>query len=175
MLTIFRIASFAFIFLFVFSIEDSSAVNVETGQALFFQYCSPCHNVDTKLIGPALRDADKRHPEDWLIKWIRNNQALRVAGDKDAIALFNGYNMEMPPFTYFSDDQIKSIMVYVDSRPLERASLASTDKIPASQLYLFYAVAGFFLIIIILLLRTNILLVHHLQEVMHENKINQYE
>src|SRR6266480_462040 len=86
-----RLFKRSFLLLFLFSSEICAAINVEVGQSLFFQYCTPCHQVDVKLIGPPLRDADKRRPDDWLIKWIRNNQALRASGDKDAIALFNGY------------------------------------------------------------------------------------
>jgi mono/diheme cytochrome c family protein len=166
-----QLSSFIFLILFLFEAENTSAsINVQVGQSLYFEYCTPCHQVDTKLIGPALRDADKRRPDDWLNQWIRNNQALRAAGDKDALALYNGYNVEMPAFTSFSDDQIRSIMAYVDSRPADIPSAVSNTT-SQSQFYLLYVLIGFFLIITIILLRTNFLLVHHLQEIIHETKI----
>src|SRR5215831_9167396 len=83
-------------------------VNVQNGEKLFKQYCTSCHKLDVKLIGPPLRDVNKRRSEDWLIKWVRNNAALRASGDKDAVALYEGYKIDMPQFPNLSDDDIRS-------------------------------------------------------------------
>jgi mono/diheme cytochrome c family protein len=79
------------------------------GEKIFKQYCTACHRpapFDAKLVGPPLKDITKQRSEEWLIKWIRNNGALRAAGDKDAIAIWTEYGKnEMPSFLSFSDDE----------------------------------------------------------------------
>src|SRR5258706_8224374 len=98
-------------------LKNFAEVNVQTGEKLFKQYCTSCHRIDIKVIGPPLKDITKRRPEDWLLKWIRNNSALRQSGDKDALALYDGYKTEMPTFTSLSDDDIRSILAYIETGP----------------------------------------------------------
>jgi len=120
--------------LFIFCISfftvraEVSAVN---GEKIFKQYCTSCHKpapFDQKLVGPPLKDVEKKMSEDWLMKWIRNNAALRASGDKDALAIWNEYGKnEMPTFTSFSDDDIKSILAYIAAPPA-----AATAQQPAA-------------------------------------------
>jgi cytochrome c2 len=69
-------------------------VNAANGEKLFKQYCTSCHKIDGKLVGPALKDVHKKQSEEWLIKWIRNNAALRASGDKDALAYLRRIQQE---------------------------------------------------------------------------------
>src|SRR4029079_3081615 len=110
-----------------FSAFNSFAeVSPAGGEKIFKQYCTACHRpapFDAKLVGPPLKDITKQRSEEWLIKWIRNNGALRAAGDKDAIAIWTEYGKnEMPSFLSFSDDEIKSILAYISNPPAPAVS-----------------------------------------------------
>ncbi|MEH6304969.1 cytochrome c3 family protein [Olivibacter sp. CPCC 100613] len=94
---------------------SARAQDVKEGASLFKQKCTSCHAIDKDLVGPALKDVSKRHEEEWLIKWIKNSQALVAAGDEQAVALFEGHNkVVMTPFPDLSDDNVKSILAYID-------------------------------------------------------------
>jgi cytochrome c553 len=52
---------------------------------------------------------------DWLINWIRNPQKVIESGDKYAVDLFNKFNKQvMPGFGDLTDQQIQSILAYID-------------------------------------------------------------
>jgi mono/diheme cytochrome c family protein len=88
----------------------------EEGKKIFTDNCQVCHSVGAdKLIGPGLKDITKRRTEAWLIPWIRNSQKVVESGDKYAVDLYNAYNKtQMPPYD-FTDDQIKSVLAYIEA------------------------------------------------------------
>jgi mono/diheme cytochrome c family protein len=88
----------------------------EQGKKIFSDNCQVCHSLGAdKLIGPGLKDVTKRRPEAWLVSWIRNSQKVIESGDKYAVELFNAYNKTpMPPYA-FSDDEIKSVLKYIET------------------------------------------------------------
>src|SRR5438477_9336109 len=90
----------ALLFTSVFTAKSFAAADAVNGEKLFKQYCTQCHKAapfDTKLVGPPLKDIQKKQSEEWLIKWIRNNSALRASNDKDALAIWNEFGKnEMP-------------------------------------------------------------------------------
>lgn len=95
---------------------EVSEATIKSGMDLFKAKCSACHAIDRRMTGPALGGVHERRELDWLIKWIRNNQELRNSGDADAIAIYNEYNgAAMNLFTDLSDDEIKSILMYVEN------------------------------------------------------------
>ena len=98
----------------MFAVTMSHAQDVKEGQALFKSKCTSCHSVLKKMVGPALTGMSERHSEEWLVKWIKNSQALIASGDPAAKAIFEEYNNSvMTSFTDLSDDQIKNIIAYV--------------------------------------------------------------
>jgi len=110
---------------------------VAVGKKLFQTNCAACHKLDKKLIGPALGNiADKRDAE-WLISWIKDNNALRASGDQDAIDVFNEYNgMPMTAFPQLSDEDIDAIIVYTtagDVKKIASADAAETDNLAKPQ------------------------------------------
>jgi mono/diheme cytochrome c family protein len=88
----------------------------EEGKKIFTDNCQVCHSVGAeKVIGPGLKDVTKRRPEAWLISWIKNSQKVIESGDKYAVDLYNAYNKTpMPPYA-FSDDEIKSVLKYIEA------------------------------------------------------------
>lgn len=102
-----------FLLLVVLSFFCTSAFG-QDGEALFKSNCASCHYANAeKLIGPGLKDVHKRRPEDWLIKWIRNSQAVVKSGDPYAVALFKEYNGAVMTSQNLSDAEIKAVLKYV--------------------------------------------------------------
>jgi len=97
--------------------------DVAEGEKLFNANCTSCHAINEKVVGPALKDVDKRHNEAWLIKWIKNSQAMVKSGDAEALKIYNEYNQSvMTAFPQFSDGQVKSILEYVKPGVLPSSS-----------------------------------------------------
>lgn len=88
---------------------------IAAGKTLFEGKCQSCHALNNKLVGPALKDVHKRRSYDWLTKWIRNNEALRKSGDKDAIAIYEQYNKSvMTNFTDLKDEDMAALIMYIE-------------------------------------------------------------
>lgn len=86
------------------------------GAAIFKQKCTSCHAIGRAVVGPALKGMSERHDEQWLIKWIRNSQALVASGDPAAVKVFEEYNkVVMTPFPELTDDDIVNIIAYVQT------------------------------------------------------------
>ena len=112
---------------FVLSISLSSyaqdaapaAGDAAAGKALFNSNCAACHKLDAKMTGPALRGIAERRDGAWLVKWIKDSNALIASGDADAIKVFEENNkVPMPGFPQLSDAEIDNIVAYT-SEPKE--------------------------------------------------------
>jgi mono/diheme cytochrome c family protein len=88
----------------------------KAGETLFKNNCAACHATSAEVVvGPGLAGITQRRPEDWLVSWIRNSQKMVQSGDKYAVEIFNKYNKTVMPSYDFTDDQIKSILRYVEA------------------------------------------------------------
>ncbi len=140
------------------SIPLKAEVDVDLGKKLYKINCASCHKLDKKLIGPALAGVTERRSEEWLLRWIRNNAELRASGDADAKAIFEEYNGSvMTAFPALSDDDIKSILAYTDSKPVvavpkELPPPAGVVE-PVNEVFLLYVLGAFLLLFLVLLLR----------------------
>ena len=88
---------------------------ISAGEALFNGNCKTCHRVKQKLIGPALAGFETRVPSvKWTMDWVRNSAKVIASGDEYANKIYGEYNKsQMTAFTSFKDDQILSILAYV--------------------------------------------------------------
>ena len=98
----------------------SAEVSVDAGKQLFKANCAQCHNRNMKdnLTGPALGGVQERWAgrEELLYGWIRNSQSVIASGDPYAVDLYNTWNkVLMNPFPNLTDDEIGSILAYVDA------------------------------------------------------------
>lgn len=97
-----------------------SAPDIELGKTSFKNNCAACHNKNMKdaLTGPALAGSKDRwasYPKSDLYSWIRNSQALIKKGHPKATELWNQYKPTvMTAFPNLSDDEIESILLYID-------------------------------------------------------------
>jgi mono/diheme cytochrome c family protein len=126
------------------------------GEKLFNANCTACHAINDKVVGPALKDVDKRHTEAWLIKWIKNSQAMVKSGDAEALKIYNEYNQSvMTAFPQFSDAQVKSILAYVKTggpaKPVETATANVSAQPVGDSFYNDTTFYGLLIISVILL------------------------
>ncbi|HTQ65849.1 MAG TPA: cytochrome c [Puia sp.] len=103
----------------VLLVSVSSAKNtssIEEGKTIFSSKCAACHNINIKVVGPALAGVEQRHSIDWIIQFVHSSQSLIKNNDQAAIALFNQFNNTiMPDHTDLSAEQIKNIVEYIKS------------------------------------------------------------
>lgn len=123
-----RFTSLAFTLIIFISFSGvSHSQNIEEGEKLYQANCTACHQIDNKLIGPKLRGVSDKYSEEWLIKWIKNSAEMIASGDPDAIAIYEEYNKSpMTAFPYFSDDDVRNILAYIDQAP-EKTPVVATS------------------------------------------------
>lgn len=84
------------------------------GLGLFKVNCDNCHDMILREVAPPLHGTTNRHSDEWLLKWIKNNDKLRATGDKKAIEIYNeNGKAAMNTFENLSDKEIKSIIAYL--------------------------------------------------------------
>ncbi|MBK6931157.1 MAG: c-type cytochrome [Saprospirales bacterium] len=109
-----------FSFVFLASLAVQAAPTIEEGKNLFTANCAACHakNMRDNLTGPALAGLDDRwaaYPRADLYAWIRNSQAMVASGHPRAVELWNQWKpTPMNSFTGLTDDQIESIVLYIN-------------------------------------------------------------
>ena len=95
---------------------DLDPAAVEQGKTLFATNCTVCHAISDRVVGPALAGVTERRTTPWLVQFIKNSQKLIQSGDSEAVALYNEYNkVQMPSFDYFSDEEVMSILAYIEN------------------------------------------------------------
>jgi mono/diheme cytochrome c family protein len=92
--------------------SDDAAI--ARGKELFNNNCTSCHQVsDQVVVGPGLKDVDKRRPLPWLVAFIKNSQKVIQSGDKYAVDLYSKFNKTVMPPHDFSDADITAIVAYI--------------------------------------------------------------
>jgi mono/diheme cytochrome c family protein len=142
------------------SLKAEFKASAEEGKKLYeANNCGSCHAMDKKVVGPALRGVNDRRSEEWLIKWIRNNEALRKSGDADANALYKEYGgAAMNIFENLSPDQVKHILEYIKTAPKPVVPKTTTatageesGKSDSNTLFILLALIGIFVIVLVIL------------------------
>ena len=102
--------------------------DLEKGEKLYKSNCASCHKIDKKLIGPPLEGVTAKRSQEWLLAWIKDNISLRESGDVDAINIYEEYNGSlMNTFPQLSDEDVLSILAYVDEKAIELASVSTVE------------------------------------------------
>lgn len=107
---------------------------ISAGEALFKADCKTCHRVKEKLIGPALKDVEKRAPSiDWIKNWVRNSAKVIASGDEYANKIYNeNAKSQMTAFTSYTDAQIMNVLAYIKAEGA-KADVVATTATPAGQ------------------------------------------
>ena len=128
---------FLIISVFLFSITTLGAQpSADAGKATFRNYCGSCHATDMKTVstGPALGGAAERwaeYPQEDLYAWIRNSQKLIAAGHPRAVSLWDEWKPNvMTAFPNLTDDEIASVLLYIDEQYNKVPEVASGPEGP---------------------------------------------
>ena len=107
---------FPLIATFFFLISIHFALRAQnSGEEIFKKVCSACHTIGKgRLVGPDLGGAPQRLDHKWMIRFIRSSQEMVKSGDTAAVAIFNQFNKIPMPDNAYSDEQIISIIKYID-------------------------------------------------------------
>jgi len=110
-----------------------TAQDYDKGKQLFKNNCASCHNMEKKVVGPALKNVVKNQGEDWTKSWIKNNNKLRASGDKHANQIFKEYNgMAMPAYEHLGDEAIVDLTAYLAQYNDKKAEAAANQPAPAA-------------------------------------------
>jgi mono/diheme cytochrome c family protein len=100
-----------------FRAQAAPADPVESHAAkLYEKACYSCHNIgggDKK--GPDLKDLLKRRNRDWSVRFILTPKALRDAGDRAAVELFNKFAPEEMPDQTLEPDQVEELLEFIET------------------------------------------------------------
>lgn len=121
----------------------------QTGEETFKQRCAVCHTVGHGKGpggGPDLAGVTKKRTEAWLLKYVKQPQAMVDAGDADAIALFAEFEpLVMPAHADLGDQQLRDVFAFIAaggvstsdtaSGPLAPLAPATEEQIRAGQEY----------------------------------------
>ncbi len=104
-----------FSLLFLSSFLSINRVSAQDGEKIFKDNCATCHSLGSDIItGPGLQGVMKRVPdEEWMMKWIKNNDALIKSGNPYAVKISSFAESNMTVFTNLSDADIKSVIAYI--------------------------------------------------------------
>ena len=139
------------------AIAGSQAVDpkIAIGKKLYQANCAACHKLDKKLIGPPLGNVAEKREMDWLKLWIKDNNAFRASGDKDAIDIFKEYNgMPMTAYPQLSDEDIEAIIAYTSVGDVQKVAATSVEtdvlaKPKTSSSWISYVVIAVILLLIV--------------------------
>ncbi|MDB9882933.1 c-type cytochrome [Bacteroidia bacterium] len=97
--------------------QESSDARIEEGSNLFASNCASCHALNKKVVGPALGGVVSKYDGDyeWIISWIKNNVKLTKSGDARAAEASAIDASVMNIFENLSDNEITSILMYVEN------------------------------------------------------------
>ena len=111
-----------------------SAQDYEAGKQLFKNNCASCHNMEKRVVGPALKNVVKNQGEEWTTSWIINNNKLRASGDKHANDIFKEYNgMAMPAYEHLGSDAISNIVSYLTQYNDKKAEAEANKPTPIAS------------------------------------------
>jgi len=80
------------------------------GKQTFISKCSVCHRIDSRLVGPSLRDVTKRRRPEWIMNQILNPQQM-TRENKYSKELLAQYKVPMI-FQGVNQDDARAILEY---------------------------------------------------------------
>lgn len=83
---------------------------VVKGEQTFTTKCSACHKIDSRLVGPPLKDVTKRRRPEWIMNMMLNPQQM-TQENPTAKELFATYLVQMT-FQDITQDDARAILEY---------------------------------------------------------------
>ena len=82
------------------------------GQQLFVQYCSACHKINKRYVGPPLKGVTLARSPEWIMNLFLNTQEM-VMNDPIAKALLAQYYTVMRPSPDLKEEDFRAILEYL--------------------------------------------------------------
>ncbi len=110
--------------------------DADQGEQIFQQKCSGCHTIGGgKLVGPDLQGVTAGRDRAWLEQFIQDPNAMFQAGDPDAQALLDAYQVPMPALG-LSETEIEAVLAYLETTAAAPAESGETQPIGPTALYM---------------------------------------
>src|SRR5690349_12573944 len=103
---------------------SSDSTTIAKGETVFNQNCSGCHNFRQDAIGPQLSGVTTKVSASWIEHFIKDPQQIISSGDSYAQQLFAKYKTVMPSFNNLKEDEINSIITYLNAHKQSNEKLA---------------------------------------------------
>jgi cytochrome c2 len=172
-----------FLLLILFStISNVFADDVKSGEKIFKQNCTACHMITSaRLVGPGLQGVTEKYEREWLIKWIRNSQALIKSGDERAIKVWEEYDKVAMASYDFSDQEFSDLLAYLAAPPVKEEVVASSsgalidEGMSTSTMFMIIALVLVVLVFLLVSLKNNLKSVLNQQtETIPQTLVNQF-
>lgn len=127
--TIIRFTLIYFSFLFL-----QANLIAQNGKEIFNTNCTACHFATAdRLVGPGLLGVTEKRNKEWFTKWVKDSQKMVAEGDKDAVALFEEYQIPMQSFEgVLTDAEILAVYDFL-ANPEGTAATKTEETTPASD------------------------------------------
>lgn len=97
----------------------------DKGRTLFKSNCARCHYItDQKMIGPGLKGVMSRINEKQFISWVKDPESVRKK-DPYFKKLYQEYDQTTMPSFKLTDEEIKSIINYLDDAYVEEMEVVA--------------------------------------------------
>lgn len=162
--------------------------DVVSGKELFNTNCAGCHNMEKKVVGPALENTIELQGREWTSKWIANSAELIASGDAHATEIYAEYNqMAMPAFNYLKTEELNAILDYMEgfkkekeakvaeaqaaapTTTTEQPSSSTSSSIPTFVWILIVLTLGVVLVFALVILATINFLGNHITKIQSTN------
>jgi len=109
-------------------------LTAQSGEEIFNTNCTACHFATAdRLVGPGLLGVTEKRAQEWFVKWVKDSQKMVAEGDKDAVALFEEYQIPMQSFEgVLTDAEIIAVYDYLANAEAKPTSEA-TDEVAAAS------------------------------------------
>jgi hypothetical protein len=112
----------------------SGYAQAPAGKKLFTGNCQACHSIGGgDVLGPDLAGISERRDTEWIKSFIVNSQKMIAAGDEQAVAVFNQYNKIPMPSHNFSQEELGSLLSYIDEASQEALAAKETSAPPTED------------------------------------------
>jgi len=94
----------------------ADSITIAKGQNAFANRCNSCHNFNYDGIGPQLAGITSENSVGWIKNFIRDPKKVIESADTTAKKLFEKYKTLMPSFAYLPDEEVNSILAFINSK-----------------------------------------------------------
>ncbi len=89
------------------------SASIKSGQKIFTENCSACHNFKEDGIGPQLGGLTLIMPVEWIKKFIKDPKTILESGDERASHLHEQFKTIMPSFPHYSEEELDDLVAFL--------------------------------------------------------------